>query len=381
MGFSSRKKSGMLINGSGLIVPGGTDASISGKGFDKYNQNINKFRFGSPSTPPIQDNNKEIPKPYPNPSEPISSPTPTPTPTPTVTQTPSITPTVTVTPSVTETNTPTPSVTTTVTPSATPPNILLLDTYSGATVAYSVRKLRSSYSGSALRVRRSSDNTEQDIGFTGNDLDTTSLSSFVGVGDGFITKWYDQSGSVNDLVQTTASLQPQIVSGGTILTENGKPILRYFAANSSSLSLTNIISHTSFWSSYATMGRYSTGDIMASITNTTSVFPYASVTFNDGILYMASTTFYGRVNYNLTGLKLFTTYWVTSPSSNFYAYINNSLQSLILSGAIAFGNFEGVGKRGGQTSNGYISECIFYTTDQTSNNTAINTNIITYFSL
>ena len=44
---------------------------------------------------------------------------------------------------------------------------LLLDTYSGASVAYSLRKLSSTYSGSTIRVRRSSDNTEQDIGFTG----------------------------------------------------------------------------------------------------------------------------------------------------------------------------------------------------------------------
>jgi hypothetical protein len=42
---------------------------------------------------------------------------------------------------------------------------LLLDTYSGAAVAYSLRKLRTAYSGSAIRVRRSSDNAEQDFGF------------------------------------------------------------------------------------------------------------------------------------------------------------------------------------------------------------------------
>jgi len=42
----------------------------------------------------------------------------------------------------------------------------LLDTYPDAAAAYSLRKLRADYSGSAVRVRRSSDNTEQDIGFT-----------------------------------------------------------------------------------------------------------------------------------------------------------------------------------------------------------------------
>lgn len=57
---------------------------------------------------------------------------------------------------------------------------LLLDTYTNAAVAYSLRKLRTAYSGSAIRVRRSSDNTEQDIAFSGNDLDTTSMLDFVG---------------------------------------------------------------------------------------------------------------------------------------------------------------------------------------------------------
>jgi hypothetical protein len=45
----------------------------------------------------------------------------------------------------------------------TPP--LLYDLYPNASVAYSLRKLRNAYSGSAIRVRRSVDNTEQDFGF------------------------------------------------------------------------------------------------------------------------------------------------------------------------------------------------------------------------
>ena len=45
-----------------------------------------------------------------------------------------------------------------------PPVQLLLDTNPGASVAYSLRKLSSAYAGSAIRVRRSSDNTEQNIG-------------------------------------------------------------------------------------------------------------------------------------------------------------------------------------------------------------------------
>jgi len=56
----------------------------------------------------------------------------------------------------------------------------VLDEYSGAAAAYSLRKLSSTYGGSAVRVRRASDNTEQDIGFVGQDLDETALMNFVG---------------------------------------------------------------------------------------------------------------------------------------------------------------------------------------------------------
>lgn len=57
---------------------------------------------------------------------------------------------------------------------------LLLDTYPNASVAYSLRKLRSDYTGSAIRVRRSVDNAEQDIAFVANELDTTTMLDFVG---------------------------------------------------------------------------------------------------------------------------------------------------------------------------------------------------------
>lgn len=107
----------------------------------------------------------------------------------------------------------------------TPTPSYLLDTYSGAAVAYSLRKLSSTYSGNCIRVRRSSDNAEQNIGFVSNVLDTASLLSFVGAGNGFITIWYDQSGNGKNLIQTTASYQPKIISSGSIYQVNSKPAI------------------------------------------------------------------------------------------------------------------------------------------------------------
>jgi len=109
---------------------------------------------------------------------------------------------------------------------------LLLDLYSSAAAAYSVRKLRTAYSDSAIRVRRSSDNTEQNIGFTAlGNLDTTELTTFCGAGNGFITTWYDQSGNANNSIQTTAANQPQIVNAGSIILQNGKPSVQFDGIN------------------------------------------------------------------------------------------------------------------------------------------------------
>jgi len=110
---------------------------------------------------------------------------------------------------------------------------LLLDDYSGAAAAYSLRKLDKDYTGSAIRVRRSNDNAEQDIGFTSSgDLDTASLKTFVGTGNsGFVTVWYDQSGNARNATQTTAANQPRIVNAGTVDRKNGEPYLDFDGSN------------------------------------------------------------------------------------------------------------------------------------------------------
>jgi hypothetical protein len=93
----------------------------------------------------------------------------------------------------------------------------LLDDYPNAAAAYSLRLLRTAYTGDAIRVRRASDNTEQDIGFVSNELDTSALTTFCSGTNGFVKTWYDQSGNGNDATQTTSANQPQIVSSGSVL--------------------------------------------------------------------------------------------------------------------------------------------------------------------
>ena len=102
----------------------------------------------------------------------------------------------------------------------------LLDIYSGAAAAYSVFKL-SSTATNCLRVRRSSDDAEQDIGFVSDTLDTASLLTFVGSNDGFVTTYYDQSGNSSNFTQTSASNQPKIVSAGVVVTSGSVPAVKF----------------------------------------------------------------------------------------------------------------------------------------------------------
>ncbi len=103
-----------------------------------------------------------------------------------------------------------------------PPPALVLDSLS-AGAAYSTRRLRTAYTGPALRVRRSSDNVEQDIGFSGNSLNTTALTSFIGSNSGFVVTWYDQSGNGRHVTNADPAQQPRIVNAGAVETQNGAP--------------------------------------------------------------------------------------------------------------------------------------------------------------
>jgi hypothetical protein len=98
-----------------------------------------------------------------------------------------------------------------------------LDHVSGCNLAVGLRKLLSSYTGSAIRLRRSSDNAEADFGFIGSELDIASINTFLGVSSGYCTTIFDQSGSGNDVIQTNAGNQPLFVAAGL----NGKPVLHF----------------------------------------------------------------------------------------------------------------------------------------------------------
>ncbi len=75
------------------------------------------------------------------------------------------------------------------------------------------RVVATGYTGPLIRVRRASDNAEQDIGSTGGLLNTAALTSFVGSSQGFVTRIYGQLYS-QQMVQPDTARQLEITAAG-----------------------------------------------------------------------------------------------------------------------------------------------------------------------
>jgi hypothetical protein len=273
------------------------------------------------------------------------------------------------------------------------PYVGLLDTYPNAAAAYSVRLLKSDYTGNAIRVRRSSDNTEQNIGFTAlGNLDTTALSSFCSGTNGFVTTWYDQSGNGYDAIQTTASNQPEIVSSGSVLTLNGKPSI-YF---------NNPVGSSSQWLNTGTnLSLFNVGSIYSvnSYLNNTAFHAIFSNGYNApaGIwvgrnssattlqIWCQGQNFSSSTPAIVYGVQLLQSYFFKSAVTNgVKIYANNSLNA---QSSLTFGAYLPLsqGAIGRDQTNadfplyGYMNEIVFYAENTDVNNSGINTEINTYY--
>ena len=256
-------------------------------------------------------------------------------------------------------------------------NTPLLDTYTGAAAAYSLRKLRTAYTGDAVEVYNGS--SYADIGFNVfGELDTVALAAHCGSNDGFVSKWYCQSGNSNDAVQTNTASMPKIYDGTTgVVTENGKPALDFtnsvnlFLKNSSGQNLS--ISATDYSFIYVQKRASATGWIFDSQTGR-FVISLAGNLFYDGSWKgSAPTSTAHEINY----------FDFVSPSSTNY-YVNGSLnQGPLTYTQKAIGGLTAIGSgySGSSPMNGTLQEFIIYTTPQTSYRTGIESNIATFYDI
>jgi hypothetical protein len=90
------------------------------------------------------------------------------------------------------------------------PTSYILDNYS-INAAYSIRKLTNKNTP-LFRVRRTSDNVEQDM------YSMTEVIPFCTTATGCVTTWYDQGPNDRHATQTVANIQPYICSAGSLFT-------------------------------------------------------------------------------------------------------------------------------------------------------------------
>lgn len=115
----------------------------------------------------------------------------------------------------------------------------ILDDQSTPAGAFSFNILRGEYyqsSGALVTLRRSSDDAEETFYPTredGYELTMNSVTSgdvtldtWVGSDNAFVKTWYGQ-GDTNNFEETTNSLQPQLISSGSFITDGGKPAIDF----------------------------------------------------------------------------------------------------------------------------------------------------------
>ena len=257
----------------------------------------------------------------------------------------------------------------------------LLDDYPSASAAYSVRLLKSDYADGLVEIRRSSDNdvktfypdASNELSLTSEDGAGTTLTSWIGSDDGFVRTWYDQSGNAKDMTQTSASIQPQVVASGVVITQGAKASViftnDYFNAITGLEGLANL---TSFlvqrsadmlyiWLANNDGGGSKFGYINQASSSTAVYSNYGTPTiYKNGILEApanrsaVNTLFSTDTLLLRTELDGNTSNWATFDMFNYFSTVRYT---------------------------GYASEMIFYAADKSADRAGIETNINDHYTI
>jgi hypothetical protein len=303
-----------------------------------------------------------------------------------------------------------------------PINEPLLDSFPTAAAAYSLRLLRAGYTGNCIEVRRASDNTTQNIGFSGGVLDTAAINTFCGTGATdtcFVRSLYDQSGNSRNFAQTTSANQPRILTSGVINREAGTPAMVFDGSNDwmeipSSTAMFNFMHDGGNATIFGAIKFGVTADPNAAylILNNNSTATAnagvlifyddrASLSRNDGVVFQitrnVSGNFYTITDFNdkavandinLLYIKLDTDN--ATAANRIKAGINNNAEFGDNTNTNApSANNASFSLRIGATNgisptfflNGSWQELVIYNADQSSNRTAIETNINNFYSI
>lgn len=268
---------------------------------------------------------------------------------------------------------------------------LLLDNYP-ALSAWSLRKIKTSYSGNCIQVRRSSDSTTQNIGFSNGQIDTSALLSFVGSGDGFVSIWYDQEGAHN--LTSSASNQPQIVSSGSVVTDPSNSLPSILFADGKYLTKSSISNQYLDADSLFCGVANSTNSNKVGVIFSENMEPFTSQdritithdtsTNKIAVTYRGDTTVINLLHgtRQSTGIQLRV---YQRNGTTIEAYKSNTLiDSATATETYPTGTSQlniGLQQLGPSYFNGHIQECILWNNDESANRTTISNNIINYYSI
>jgi hypothetical protein len=273
----------------------------------------------------------------------------------------------------------------------------LLDIYQ-AKIAYGLSQLKTGVP-IVVRVRRSSDDTEQD--FTATQVVDGTLLTFTGSSNGFVVTLYDLNGgaSENNATQTAKNAQPRIVNAGVLESDvSGKPFIRFdgvddfislpigfmgsddntFALFSTCATRTNYANGGGAMTKGLVIGSIDVNLIRVGVGTNSGLSSQIRFTNGVGVAYSSgqsvttNTRYIGAILSNGSNLTFY-----TNGSTSGGSAISNTI-SLQESHAIARG-----------TSSGYhpgfsdidFSELIIFDTDQTANRTAIEFDINSRYNI
>jgi len=291
---------------------------------------------------------------------------------------------------------------------------LLLDLYPNAEFAYSIRKLRTAYTGPCVQLRRAVDNAVQDFGFDANGyIDQAAIETWrTSVANAtrlVVIKWYDQSTNNTPAIEDNEAQAPDFYNStdGGYFTSLGKYAINFAGTGVANMYLTmrnrdtNVLGDTSTFIAHTpnqnpkdqngVMLHASTED------NATSQFSAVSIGMNgvptpDG--YFTGLTS-GSVNTNLNGFdttstsgNIISTIINYSANTNVFKY-NNSTKTDVVAAII----YPGTGaplQIGGITQpvspfdqfyNAFkANEIIMWSSNQSSNESDILTNMNDFYS-
>ena len=266
-------------------------------------------------------------------------------------------------------------------------NNYFVQLYSPA-LAFSFRKL-SNTATLCVRIRRDSDNAEQDIGFNGDIVDAAAIVAFCTTANGWVTTWYDQSGNGLDVVQATAARQPKLYNGTTVYTvaegfyalnmTTGLGWLDYSNPNQNTLAAVSVFSVN-------TRGTVSANNRPAGFRedpNNAGVKSTMAQTQDGTLRYDGAASSAGSVSLPATALYLRSSFKTNTNQWDYIDSVNSVTDTTITidntSESVSIGN--AVGAQGSPCFNGEMCEAVFFHSNVIAQRTDIETNINDYYSV